>query len=112
MDDLIWAAIIVIMAAIAITFILLYYRANITLIQPSQCSSGTGTYGVRPGKSGAVTRTIQNVTLTEAIAACDADPSCSAFSYSGTGEFMNIIDITQPIVDAPSLDLYQSRILK
>ena len=110
MNDLIWAAIVVILAAIAITFVFLYYRANITLIQPSQCSSGTGTYGVRTGKSGSVTRTIENVTLTQAIATCDADPACTAFSYSSTGQFMNIIDPTQAIVDAPSVDLYQTRI--
>jgi hypothetical protein len=112
MNDYIWLAIVVVIAAIAITFIFLYYRANILLVQPSQCSSSTGTYGVRPGNSGTVTKTIQNVTLAQAISDCDADPGCTTFSYSSTGQFMNIIDTTQPIVSAPTLDLYQSRITK
>lgn len=112
MNDIIWAGIVIFITIVAVLFIVLYFTALATLVRPTECSSSTGTYGVRPNKTGTVVSTTNNVSLGEAIDICDQDSTCTTFSYSGVGRFMNIIDVTKPIVDATTLDLYQSRITK
>lgn len=109
MNDVVWAVIVVILVAIAILFIFLYYTTLFSMVSPTECSSGTGTYGVRPNKTGTVTQTISGVTLGQAITNCDLDPVCTAFSYDCSSSTMYIIDTTKPILDSVLTDLYQTR---
>jgi len=110
MNDSIWLGIVILVVAIAVLFIVLYFTSQISMVRPSECSSSTGTYGVRPNKTGTVVKSLNNLTLGEAIIVCDEDPSCNLFSYDCVGKSMYILDATKPIVDAVILDLYQSRI--
>lgn len=112
MDDRIWLVIMGFVSLISFLFITLYFTSQLNMIPASQCSSSTGTYGVRPNKTGTVTRTVTGVTLGQAITTCDLDSSCSAFSYNSASKSMYVIDATKPIVDAVTLDLYQSRITR
>lgn len=115
-----WIIAYVILGIITIIFILLYFYSVATLVSPEQCGAATGTYGVRPGKSGITLLgcgtnrdqpcIFSDLTLSQAMSVCDQNfQLCSAFSYNQRTGTITFIDVNQPITNAPTLDLYQRR---
>lgn len=100
---------LIIVTGIAILFILLYANASISKLNPSQCASNTGPYGVRANRGGTNIKTINGVSLYDAIVACDTDSSCTVFSYNSQARIMYVLDPNEPIYESQTTDVYSKR---
>ena len=98
----------IIVTAVAIIFIILYFRSTLYLVSPSQCGASFGTYSVTPARSGVMLNTCGDgtqpckfvaYTLEEAINICNEQESkCDAFAYSEVNRALSFIDITQELI--------------
>jgi hypothetical protein len=102
-----------------IAFIILFYfyiRQSIDLINPNQCPSIEGDYGVKPNTKGVplkacgdgsqeCTSTVNS--LNEAVNICNRKFNiCQAFSYVSSTGLMTIIDTMSPLEDSANIDTY------
>lgn len=110
-----WIIVLGVLTLIALTFIVLYFRATVTLLTPRECGAKLGEYAIQPSMTGNVL-SICDIgdciypanNLSAAIDICNSDKDkCRYFSYNSSSKIMSYME-TNNLFASPSglTDLY------
>lgn len=119
--DALWIVGYVVLGVVAFFYIILYYRCLVVRIDPSECSSSTGPYGVLPGMAGEVLRncgpaanqecTFEAASLSDAALQCEKlQNNCDAFTFNEKTGSVSFLDAGKGFSSAPFSNVYQRRV--
>lgn len=107
-DNLGWIVLTSILIIAIVVILFFFFRQGIELIDPSQCTAKAD-YGVIPGITYSSLRTcnnqecvFRNLTLEEAIAKCNQEQQCMAFSYNSSNSVMTFVNLSTEKVQSNS----------
>lgn len=117
MEQTVWLVIITVLVILVFLLAFLAIRQSIVLVDPENCPSVFGQYGVKPDNTGVALQTCGNTndsecrfqatTLSQAVEACNSRADiCSIFSFDCKSNIVIFIDPNQSFRESRGTDLY------